>query len=118
MIYLKFDNELQMKMELDEYRTRDTQWDEHQGEYVEVGDKFFIGKPKSDTYGHVPRQWELWVRGTLWKATDESDPDGNPVMEKLKGFHVDFYDKCGCAPIEEWTEKGYIISPEHPMFTK
>lgn len=122
MIYLKFDSELQMKMELNEYLTRDTEWDEEAQEYVEVGDKYFVGRWKSDTHGLKPGQWEIWVRGKLSAPTGETikDEEGNdvPVMEELKGFHVDLDPKHGGHTLEEWSEKGYIQEPTNPQFRK
>ena len=122
MIYLKFDSVLQFKMEMDSYFTRDTEWDEDSQEHVEVGDKYLIGKWKSDTHGYKPRQWELWVRGTLSIPTGETttDDDGNetPVMETLTGFHVDLDTKQGSHDLEDWAEKGYIQEPANPQFRK
>lgn len=121
MIYLKFDNELQMMMELNEYLTRDTVVNE-EGELEEVGEKYFIGNKKSTTHGHKAGQWEIWVRGTLSRPTGETevDSEGNEVsvMEALTGFHVDLDPKFGSHTIEEWTEKGYIQEPLDPMFRK
>ena len=123
-IRLKFDNELQMEMELDAYMTRDVEvtFDEETGERIEteVGDKYFIGRWHSRTHGVKAQQWEIRVRGTLYADTGDVtiDAEGNeqPVREALKGWHVDLYPKLGAHPIEEWTEKGYIVYPENPQF--
>ena len=122
MIYLKFDNRLQFEMVMDDYFTRDTETDPETGEVTEVGDKYMIGPWKSDTHGLKARQWELWVRGVLSAPTGETttDDEGNevPVMENLKGFHVDLDPKLGSHDIEEWTEQGYIQDPTNPQFRK
>lgn len=119
MIYLKFDNELQMEMELADYMTRDVEIDED-GNETPVGEKYFIGPWKSRTHGKLAGQWEIIVRGTLYAPTGQTtiDEDGNeiPVMEPLPGYHVDLMPKFGAHPIEEWAEKGYIQTPANPQF--
>lgn len=124
MIYLKFDNEAQMCAVLDGFMTRDTETvtDEDTGEVTtqEVGDKHFIGKDKNLTHGNLAGSWELWVRGVLSKPTGEVDEDENPIMEPLTGYHVDINDKTGAVMGqygEDWTEQGYILEPQSPMFT-
>jgi len=118
LVQLKFDSSLQMLMELDDFTERDTVLNEETLEHEEVGDKYFKGPRKDLTHGVVPRQWELWVRGKLSRPTGELLEDDTPVMETLKGYHVDIKFKTGSCPyLEEWTEKGYVVVPENPMFS-
>ncbi len=118
MIYLKFDSVLQFKMEMDSYFTRDTEWDEDSQEHVEVGDKYLIGKWKSQKHGHKAGQWELWADVPVTEPSGEVDEDGLPLMQPVKGYHVNLDPKLGSHDLEDWAEKGYIQEPENPMFRK
>lgn len=119
MIYLKFDNRLQFEMVMNDYFTQDTETDED-GNVTPVGDKYLIGKWRSQDHGCKAGQWELWVRDELFQPTGETttDAEGNeiPIKERIPGFHVDLNPKLGSHPIEEWTEDGFIIEPENPQF--
>ena len=126
MIYLKFDNELQMKMVLADYMTRKVKItvDEETGERTEtkVGPRYFIGPWNSLTHGLKAGEWELWVRGILHAPTGETttDEEGNTVAltAPLTGFHVDLDPKLGAHDIEGWLEKGFLITPDNPQFRK
>jgi len=116
MIYLKFTDRAEFETVMASYFTQDTETDAETEEVTLVGDKYLIGKWRSQDHGCKAGQWELWVRDELFAPTGEVDADDNPIKERIPGFHVDLNPKLGSHPIEEWAEDGFIIEPENPQF--
>lgn len=120
MIYLKFADRAEFETVMADYFTQDTETDAETGEVTLVGEPYLIGKWKSQTHGHMPRQWEIWAGVTISRPTGETttDAEGNevPVMEIVAGYHVNFAPKAGAHPLEEWTEGGWLIEPNSPAY--